>query len=333
MLHPHRLVLATTAAAALLLTACGSGTPASPSVSASASPSVSVTPTASATPTSSVVVSNSIDSIKVTGERLKAPKVTFKAPFAIDETRTRVEVAGKGAKAVETGFVTVHYYGVNGRTGKSFDESYSRKQTVTFPLNQVIEGFKKGLTGQAEGSRVLIVMPGSDGYDASGGSSDGSIAVGDTLLFVVDVVDVSLTEPSGKAITPAAGLPTVTPGTGKPTITIPAGAPAPTKLAAQTLIQGTGAKVAKTDTILARYVGVSWKTGQVIDDQFDTPSSGLLSSTIPGWQSGLVGKTVGSRVMLVLPPKEGFPEGSNNPPVEAGDTVVYVIDLLFAYSA
>jgi peptidylprolyl isomerase len=34
-------------------------------------------------------------------------------------------------------------------------------------------------------------------------------------------------------------------------------------------------------------------------------------------------------VLLVLPPADGFPKGSNNPPVEAGDTVVYVIDILF----
>jgi len=35
-------------------------------------------------------------------------------------------------------------------------------------------------------------------------------------------------------------------------------------------------------------------------------------------------------VLLVLPPADGFPEGSNNPPVEAGDTVVYVVDILFS---
>jgi len=77
----------------------------------------------------------------------------------------------------------------------------------------------------------------------------------------------------------------------------------------------------------------SWKTGKLIDDQFATASRGKLSSTIPGWQSGLVGKKIGSRVLLVLPPADGYPQGSSNPPVEAGDTVVYVVDLLFAYPA
>lgn len=275
----------------------------------------------------------SLDGIAVTGKQLKAPKVTFKSPFAIDKTRSRVLIPGKGNTVLATGLVTVHYYGVNGRTGKVFDQSYSRKATATFPLDQVITGFRLGLTGQKVGSRVLIAMPGTDGYDANGGSSDGSIAVGDTLIFVVDIVGASVAQPSGKTVTPAAGLPTVTgDAASKPTVTIPK-ATAPTSMSAQVLIQGSGAKVAKGQTIYARYVGYSWKTGKLIDDQFTTPSEGTLASTIPGWQSGLVGKSVGSRVLLVLPPKYGYPQGSNNPPLEAGDTIVYVIDILYTYKA
>ncbi len=307
------------------LSACGSPS-ATPSVTAS--PSGTATPTASASPTATVKVSDSLDAITVSGKQLKAPTVKVKAPFAIDKTRVRVLDQGSGAKALADGSVTVHYYGVNGRTGKMFEESYTAGTPATFSLAGVIAGFKTGLTGQQAGSRVLIAMPGTDGYDAAGGSSGAGIEVGDTLIFVVDVLAVSVAEPSGKVVTPPAGLPTVSAGTGKPTVTIPATA-APTKMVAQTLIEGTGAKVKKTDAIVARYVGYSWKSGKLIDDGFDTPTSGTLSDTIPGWQTGLVGRRVGSRTLLVLPPDSGFPEGSNNPPVEKGDTVVYVVDLLF----
>jgi len=311
-------------ACVLALAACGSP---SATPSTSASPSTSATPTASASPTASVPVSSDLDAIKVTGAKGKLPTVAIKAPFAIDKTRVDVLDKGTGDKAVEDGVVTVNYYGAIGRTGKMFEESFSSGSAATFPLGQVIAGFKIGLTGQQAGSRVLIAMPGSDAYDANptGGPTD--YQVGDTLVFVVDILSVSVAGPTGKAVTPADGLPTVS-GSDKPTITIPSGNP-PTKMVTQPLTEATGYKVAKTDSITARYVGYSWKTGKLIDDGFDNPTSGKLSDLIPGWQTGLLGKRVGSRVLLVLPPADGFPKGSNNPPVEAGDTVVYVIDILF----
>ncbi len=275
-------------------------------------------------------VQDSLDGITVSGKRLKKPTVKVKTPFAIDKTRVKVLAKGDGYKAVADGYVTVHYYGVNGRTGKSFDESYSGGTPVTFSLAQVITGFTDGLTGQRAGSRVLIAMPGSDGYDAAGGSSDAGIEVGDTLIFVVDILAVSVNQPEGKQLTPPSGLPKVSGSAAdKPTVTIPSGNP-PSKMSTTVLIQGTGGKVAKSDAITARYVGYSWKTGKLIDDGFATPTSGAVTGLIPGWQTGLVGKRVGSRVLLVLPPADGFPEGSNNPPVEAGDTVVYVVDILFS---
>lgn len=314
----------------LALAACSSPS-ADPSSTVSASPSASATPTAS--PSATVKVQDSLDAITVTGKQLKKPTVKVKTPFAIDKTRVEVLDQGAGNKALADGSVTIHYYGVDGRTGKSFDESYSKGTPVTFSLAQVIPGFKDGLTGQRAGSRVLIAMPGSDGYDSAGGNSQAGIEVGDTLIFVVDILAASMNQPEGKVVTLPAGLPQVTGGAAdKPTVTIPSGS-APEKMSSTVLIEGTGNKIAKSDAITARYVGYSWKTGKLIDDGFATPTTGTLSGLIPGWTSGLEGKRVGSRVLLVLPPADGFPKGSNNPPVEAGDTVVYVVDLLFSQAA
>lgn len=317
--------------ACLLTLAACSNPAATPPPTVSATPTASPTPTA--TPTSSVKVQDSLDAITVTGKPLKQPTVKVKTPFAIDKTRVEVLDQGTGYKALADGSVTIHYYGVDGRTGKTFDESYSRGTPATFSLAQVIAGFKDGLTGQRAGSRVLIAMPGKDGYDAAGGNSSAGIEVGDTLIFVVDILAVSVNQPEGKVLTPPSGLPKVTGSAAdKPTVTIPSGS-APTKMSSTVLIEGTGPKVSKSETITARYVGYSWKTGKLIDDGFATPTSGTLGNLIPGWNTGLEGKRVGSRVLLVLPPADGFPEGSNNPPVQAGDTVVYVVDLLFAQPA
>jgi peptidylprolyl isomerase len=311
----------------LALTACGSP-------SASPSPSAALTPaTASPSPSASstVPVQTSLDGITVTGEKGKTPKVTFKPkPFVVDKTQTKVLIQGDGNAILADGIVTINYHGVNGRDAAVFDSSFTRGTPASFPLANVIAGFKTGLTGQKVGSRVLVVIPSSEGYGETG-SSDGTIKAGDTLIFVVDILAASATEPSGKTVQPAAGLPTVTGGPAdKPTVTMP-GTAAPTAMTAQALIEGTGAKVTKDDTIYARFVGYSWKTGKLVHDQW-TPISGVLSETIPGWKTGLLDKTVGSRVLLVLPPAFGYPEGANNPPLEKGDTIVYVVDILFAYA-
>ncbi|MFT4294273.1 MAG: FKBP-type peptidyl-prolyl cis-trans isomerase [Micropruina sp.] len=321
---------ATSAAALLILTACGQA--AAPSVSPSeatpsASPSASTSPSPSAS-TKPIKPSNNLDAITVKNPKFGAtPKITVKAPWAIDQTRVKVMTEGKGP-VVNPSYVFVNYLGVNGRTGKEFDGNFGKTSTM-FDLSSVVPGFKKALEGKKVGTRVLVAMPGSDGYDSQGGSEQAGIKVGDTLIFVVDIVDTVLTGPTGAAITPPAGLPTVTEANGKPTITIPKADP-PAKMIAQPLTAGTGRKVTAKDVIAVHYVAVSWKTGKVIEDKTTGVDGGLLSSTIPGWQKGLVGKKVGQRVLLVLPPADSYPKGSNNPPVEAGDTVVYVVDLLYA---
>ncbi len=317
------------AAALLTVTACGqsaapSATPSegTPSASTSASPSPSASPTATVKP------ATSLNGITVKNPAFgDKPTVSVKAPWAIDQTRVKVMTEGKGA-VVNPSYVFVHYLGVNGRTGKVFDGNFG-KQTAMFDLAQVVPGFKKALEGKKVGSRILVAMPGPDGYDSQGGNAQIDVKVGDTLIFVVDIVETVLNGPTGKAITPPAGLPTVTEKDGKPVITIPSTDP-PAKMVAQPLTTGTGRKVAAKDVIAVHYLGVSWKTGKVIEDKTGAVDGGLLSSTIPGWQKGLVGKRVGQRVLLVLPPADSYPKGSNNPPVAAGDTVVYVVDILYA---
>ncbi|MFZ1411120.1 MAG: FKBP-type peptidyl-prolyl cis-trans isomerase [Micropruina sp.] len=316
---------------AVAVSGCGSPTStASPTTSVSVSPSVSTSPSTS--PSASAAVSTDLKPISVSGKFGAKPKVTIKAPFAVDKTRFDVLVQGKGHKVGEGAVVKVNYYGSNGRTGKLFQETFSGKQPATFSLDGVVAGFRLGLQNQRVGSRILVAMPGSDGYDAAGGQAEIGVEVGDTLVFVVDIIDGSVSGPTGAAITPKAGLPKVTDSDGKPAIAIPAGDP-PASMQVQPLTAGTGAKVAATDIIVVRYLGVSWKTGKVIEDKYAAMDSGPLADTISGWKKGLVGKKVGQRLLLVLPPDEAYPQGSNNPPVEAGDTLVYVIDLLYSSAA
>lgn len=314
----------------MLLAACGEGgdpnASASPSAPASGSPSADASPSASKV---SVKPSDNLDAITVTGGFGKEPKIKFKAPWAVDKTRTKVLSKGDGPTVKEGSTVTVDYYGVDARTGKKFDDSFSRGEPATFSLAQVVPGFAKGLTGQQQGSRVLIAMPGPDAYDASGGNPQAGIEVGDTLLFVVDIVDAPLEGPEGKKVSPKTGLPTVTDTKGVPEVTIPKTDP-PTKLTVQPLIKGDGAKVTEADTITFNYRWYTWD-GKLLEDSYSSgPQTLPLSGLLPGMQKGLVGQPVGSRVLLIVPPADGYPDGNATPKIEKNTTLVLVVDLLFA---
>ena len=327
-------------ALALTLSACGTpattssaspDAPATPAATATATPSVSATPTPSPRPP--VPAQNSLDSVTVSGAFDEDADITLGTkPFGIDKTRSTVLVPGQGNVVPDDGLVTVQYHGVNGRSGEVFDSSFADGQAATFTLVGVVPGFAKGLAGKRVGDRVLIAMPGGDGYDeaAAAGQGPPGIEVGDTLLFVVDILETSVAGPSGTPVTPASDLPAVRDADGKPEVTITTSATPPTKLVVQPLIKGRGREVAKTDEVMVHYRTWSWKTGKMIEDYYAAPQNGLLADTIPAWQKGLVRQAIGSRVMLVAPPADAFPNGNTNPVVEKGDTLVYVVDVLFA---
>jgi peptidylprolyl isomerase len=325
---PTKSLIVLGLSASLFLVGCGKDDAATADSSATAVPSASASASPSAT-AAKVAPSNNLDKVSVSGDYGKAPKVTVKKPYVIDKTRTKVLQASDGpvVKAGQT--VKVNYYGIDGRTGKKFDESFSGGQPVAFSLDQVVPGFSKGLTGQRKGSRVLIAMPGSDGYDPSGGNAQAGINVGDTLVFVVDLVDVQLSGPEGATVNPPSGLPTVTGAVDKPTITIPKTDP-PAKLVAQPLIKGTGPKVGASDTITFNYRWQAWKDGRLIEQSYGAkPASFQLGGLVPGMQKGLAGQTVGSRVLLVIPPAQGYPNGNADPKIDKNETLVMVVDLLF----
>jgi peptidylprolyl isomerase len=323
-------------ASLLFLFGCGDDEPATDAASPTpAAAPTSASPSASTTPTpkpKQVKASDNFDKVTVSGGFGEPPKVKVGSPWAIDKTRTKVLEPGKGPVVGEGQSVEVNYYGVNGRTGKKFDESFSTGQPVAFSLAQVVPGFSKGLAGQRQGSRVLIAMPGEDGYDPMGGNPQAGIEVGDTLIFVVDLVDAQLAGPEGSAVRPKEGLPTVTDKGGKPEVTIPESAP-PTTLQVQPLIKGKGKKVGANDAITFNYLWVRWSDGKVLEETSGGKSATAeLSGLLPGMVKGLTGQTVGSRVLLVIPPADGYPDGNATPSIKPDETLVIVVDLLFTQS-
>lgn len=103
---------------------------------------------------------------------------------------SKVLISGSGAQISTGQRLMLQYVGVDWNTGKQFDSSFARKQLISyvFGSDTVIPGWNKGLAGKRVGDRVLLIIPASDAYGSKGVSSAG-IRGGDTLVFVVDIVD------------------------------------------------------------------------------------------------------------------------------------------------
>lgn len=99
-------------------------------------------------------------------------------------------VKGEGPVVKKGDTVTVHYSGVVWGKKDPFDSSFARNEPASFPIGEgmLIRAWDETLIGKTVGSRLLIVAPADYAYGKSGVPQAG-IKGGDTLVFVVDILD------------------------------------------------------------------------------------------------------------------------------------------------
>ena len=280
-------------------------------------------------------------SVTATGPFGKAPQVTIPARPAARTLYVKTLIQGDGTELTSSDGLIGDYvaYDWSGETHKLLGSSYSSGKPSLF-VGKLLPGLQKALTGQRAGSRVLAVIPPADGFGSSGNSKEG-VGAGDTLVFIVDMASTFATAgvPGTQSSTGGGPLPTVTPpapgAAAGPAITIPSGAAPPPALRVKTLIQGSGAVVAKGDNIAVQYTGVIWRTGKVFQSSWarQAPLTTTIGEgqVIAGWDAGLVGQPVGSRVLLVIPPADAYGSaGSATVGIKGDDTLVFVVDILAA---
>ncbi|MGW0735465.1 FKBP-type peptidyl-prolyl cis-trans isomerase [Streptomyces sp. NPDC002851] len=249
------------------------------------------------------------------------------------ELKTTVISEGKGEKTKKGDAVQVNYLGQQWDSDKPFDNSYDRKQPfdLTLGAGEVIKGWEQGLEGQKVGSRVEIAIPPNLAY---GDKGQGEIKPNATLVFVVDILKSTsiLKSAKGKEVAQDnVDLPKVGVNTdGKaPSVDIPESDP-PKDLVSNYVIEGDGEKVGGTDTVVVNYVASLWKDGKKFDSTYDvgkTANFPLKDMTLKGLKDGLTGKKVGSRVLIVAPPKFAFGEQEQQG-IPKNSTLVFTVDIL-----
>jgi peptidylprolyl isomerase len=310
--------------ACLVIAGCGSS---KPSASASSSSSAAAN-------------SNANASVTVAGVFGTTPVVKIPKLDANNKLTVKTVIQGTGVTVTKTDAMAANFvlYFWDGKANTLKANTFTSNPTVIG--GTMLPGLETALVGQKVGSRVLAVIPPADGYGTAGNSQLG-ITGTTTLVFVIDVIKSYSNTASASGTQESDGggsLPTVTahPGTA-PTIAIPSNNP-PSALVTKTLIKGTGPKVAKGQYVIAQYAGYIWRTKKVFDSSWTSGSPfGFVIGASPeqvisGWDSGLADQTVGSRVMLVIPPKDAYGStGASQAGITGTDTLVFVVDIIDAF--
>ena len=256
------------------------------------------------------------ESIKIEGKTGEPSKATFSKPLEIKTLERTVLVEGSGDAITEDSLVSYALSAFNAESGDELG-TVGYGDGLLLPSQIAPESALGQVLGCATvGSRIVATFPSS--VDAPG------------EVYIMDVLDTVPSAAWGEPQDPKAGMPTVTLGKdGAPTVAIP-DAPAPDAIEISGLQQGDGPAVKPNDTTLLQYYGVDWATGESFDSSWSrgAPYSNPGNNYVPGFVQALDGQTVGSQVLVVIPPALAYGEAGSSDHQLAGATLVFVIDIL-----
>ncbi|CAM5341979.1 FKBP-type peptidyl-prolyl cis-trans isomerase [Streptomyces xanthochromogenes] len=334
----RRLAAALIVPALMLTAACGGGDDAAKKKDASASPSDS----ASQPPAAPKPVSDASPMPTVAGDADKKPTITIPKGDPSGKFVVKTLTAGTGAEVKKDDLAVTKYTGKIWKSGKDLAGSYDKggvPQVIPAGSQTYIPAFSEAVLGQKVGARVLVVAPPAAAFGAAGKQELG-VSGTDNLVFVLDVDSVMPKKVDGTQASIPSDLPQIKADKEEAaTITVPKNDP-PKKLVDQVLIEGKGDEVKSGQTVYMQYSGATWKPNEGLPQAklFDTSwKTGAPFSTaigqgqvIEGWDKGLVGKKVGSRVLLVIPPEQGYKDKAQGADIPANSTLVFVVDILGA---
>ncbi|PPF50629.1 peptidylprolyl isomerase [Clavibacter michiganensis] len=324
----RRIPLTLAAAAVLALSACtGGGT-------TTADPSAS--PTAGARTAGASCIDtpsgDASESVEVSGDFGSAPEVTVDGPLTVETTERTVVTEGDGAEIEAGATADIALAAYNGKTGEAISQlAYNAETPLPATMNDgaLVPGVVRAVECTTVGSRIVAVVPAADGFAGEQATQLG-LGADDPIVIVVDVLSQAATRADGVDQPAPEGFPEVTlADDGAPTITIPDAEP-PTETRIANLKVGDGEEVTDGASVTVQYTGINWNTKKVFDSSWDRGQSAtfVTSQVIPGFTKALVGQKVGSQVIAIIPPADGYGDAGSGEDIGGTDTIVFVVDIL-----
>jgi FKBP-type peptidyl-prolyl cis-trans isomerase len=270
-------------------------------------------------------------SVTVSDSGPKGPELSFKAPIRFEKTASKVVKAGPGTGPAinPTSLVTVHYLGVNATDEFEFTPAWNAGPS-TFYVNSVVKGFTDGLLDKHAGDRVLIVVNAKDAFGATG-NLQATVRPNDSVIFLVDIDAVAPMQAHPQGVPSLQYDPTGNPSkfTADDSTT-----KHPTELGVYPVVEGTGPVVKAGDHISVDYFGQIYPDKAIFNPWNGQPFDVTLGATsgpgsvIKGWDQGLTGQRVGTRLVLVVPPDLGYGDKAQGTTIPANSTLIFAIEIL-----
>ena len=302
-------------------------------VGCSSSASAGCTPVYSAGPASTTV-------------KATASTASYPTPLVTKTPQVSVSKAGTGAPTQNGDQVDYTRTIFDGKTGEKIGDTAALRggATATSKSTAIV----KSLICATTGERITLVSTVKEAFGAGAGGTQYSDS--STLVIVLTVKDHFLGKANGINQLPQDGMPNViTAVNGQPGIVIQE-LEKPTTLRIATIKAGSGPVVKKGATVHVKYTGWTWPVipgdkpsvwpagqdssgsatpdGQGSWSQDQAVDIPVTSSLPVGLYKALLGAKVGSQVLAVIPPKDGFGSNSANLGLTDKDTLIMVIDVL-----
>ena len=271
---------------------------------------------------------DTMQGVSASGKLGSKPDISFKTPFKVENQTHQVIQKGDGEVIRDGDRVCTRSLALDAKTGKVINSTWdqSSPECSIVISKKSIPAYYDTFKGLKVNSTVAV------GIDESG---SGSSKATESYIMALTFVSRSknLTRAQGQKVTDLpSDLPKISlDDKGKPSLDLngyqPKGG-----LVVQPLIKGRGAKVGEHQSVSANYTGWLASDGKQFDSSWDRgeASDFSLDQVVKGWQQGLAGQTVGSQVLLVIPPELGY-GSQKQQSIPANSTLIFVVDILAAY--